>query len=538
MGDRTFEANPQKSRRFALQPQQTRGDRSLGLQSTLPQLDIVSRTGSRTQSSATANTHAKTIRRLQTARSPLARQALKQLQRQYGNRYVQRVVELARQSNDNTDVAPEIEAAIERKQGSGQALDNGVRHQMESAFGVDFRRVNIHTDTESDLLNRSLEARAFTVGSDIFFSQGEYAPGSSSGRELLAHELTHVVQQSSGVRRKLTVSQPDDPEEREADRIATAIEPITTPPSQQASIQRQTPETEEATQTEPQEERGTYIESRGRRERVDPTRVSSGIWWFNGETPTLSSLYPTEADLATGLPATGTFRYTIARGTNILGINDGTSVTTSRTVRNDPTVKVTSLGPSSASNDVELRIEHTPPGTTRTNTYTTQLEVRAPNHLDLLGCSHAAEGAHGYKSTFRMKVFDNFGSEMPYIDANEDFTSGTLEPGVSREWHAPFLSRTKGHTLTLSDAVFHDNYTVSVTGGAPPASMSPHPSNPQTPPGNARVGTFTHWWFIGSPTPGRGVKVSEHIGILYADHGQYFGFLSPPFYVVRPINCP
>ncbi|MDC0832587.1 hypothetical protein CKA32_000476 [Geitlerinema sp. FC II] len=222
MSDRTFEAKKQQSRHFELRPQQKRGDRTPKPQET-PPLDILARTGSRTQTAATVKTHAKTIRRLQTARSPLARQALLQLQRQYGNRYVRRVVELARQSNDNTEVAPEIEAAIERQRGSGQALDNGVRHQMESAFGVDFRRVHIHTDTESDLLNRSLEARAFTVGSDIFFSQGEYAPGSTSGKELLAHELTHVVQQSSGVRRKLTVSQPGDPEEREADRIATAI---------------------------------------------------------------------------------------------------------------------------------------------------------------------------------------------------------------------------------------------------------------------------------------------------------------------------
>jgi hypothetical protein len=137
-----------------------------------------------------------------------------------------------------------------------------------------------------------------------------------------------------------------------------------------------------------------------------------------------------------------------------------------------------------------------------------------------------------------MKVFDNFDIEMPYIDVNEDFTTGTLEQGVSNHWQTPFSSRTKGHTLTLGDAIFHDNYSASLSSGAPPPSMSPSPQNPQTPLGATRVGTFTHWWFIGSSTPGRGVKVSEHIGTLYADHGQYTTFLSPPFYAVRPINCP
>ncbi|MBO9999342.1 MAG: hypothetical protein J7641_10115, partial [Cyanobacteria bacterium SID2] len=132
MGDRIFEAK-QKSQRFESPPQPKRFDRTPKPQETPPQFDILARTGARTQISATAKTHANTIHRLQAARSPLARQALQQLQRQYGNRYVQRVVELARQGEGHTEVAPEIEAAIERQRGGGQALDNGVRGQMESA---------------------------------------------------------------------------------------------------------------------------------------------------------------------------------------------------------------------------------------------------------------------------------------------------------------------------------------------------------------------------------------------------------------------
>ncbi|HEX8845923.1 MAG TPA: DUF4157 domain-containing protein [Pyrinomonadaceae bacterium] len=67
---------------------------------------------------------------------------------------------------------------------------------MERAFGADFSDVHVHTDAQADGLNRSLEARAFTAGQDLFFRHGEYNPDSSRGQELIAHELTHVMQQS------------------------------------------------------------------------------------------------------------------------------------------------------------------------------------------------------------------------------------------------------------------------------------------------------------------------------------------------------
>jgi Domain of unknown function (DUF4157) len=115
---------------------------------------------------------------------------------------------------------------------------------MEPRFGADFSGVRVHTDAGADGLNRSLSAKAFTTGRDIYFRQGEYNPGSSSGRSLLAHELTHVVQQNpdkvqtkgddegsscacggaaSGPQMKLSVSQPGDQYEQEADRIANAV---------------------------------------------------------------------------------------------------------------------------------------------------------------------------------------------------------------------------------------------------------------------------------------------------------------------------
>jgi hypothetical protein len=94
-----------------------------------------------------------------------------------------------------TDVAPALEDQIQQARGRGSSLPGAVRVPMEEAFGTDLRGVRVHTDARSDKLNKSLQARAFTTGSDIFFRQGEYNPASASGRQLLAHELTHVVQQ-------------------------------------------------------------------------------------------------------------------------------------------------------------------------------------------------------------------------------------------------------------------------------------------------------------------------------------------------------
>jgi hypothetical protein len=69
---------------------------------------------------------------------------------------------------------------------------------MEAGFGASFGDVRIHTGSSADALNRSLNARAFTIGGDVFFAGGEYQPRSDAGRYLLAHELAHTVQQGAG----------------------------------------------------------------------------------------------------------------------------------------------------------------------------------------------------------------------------------------------------------------------------------------------------------------------------------------------------
>ena len=172
--------------------------------------------------------------------------SLLQLQREHGNRFVQRVIDAARSTEGEDHVTPDVERAIEGSRGGGHPLDSGVKASVGQALNADFSDVRVHTDAHADALNQSLSARAFTTGRDIYFRQGEYNPGSSGGRELLAHELTHVVQQNptsvqakmdddgghsscacggsvAGPQMKLSVSQPGDLYEQEADRVASAV---------------------------------------------------------------------------------------------------------------------------------------------------------------------------------------------------------------------------------------------------------------------------------------------------------------------------
>ncbi len=88
-----------------------------------------------------------------------------------------------------------LESAISRARGGGQLLEAGLQQSMGQAMGADFSGVKVHTDAQSDQLNQSIQAKAFTTGQDVFFRQGAYEPGSRGGQELIAHELTHVVQQ-------------------------------------------------------------------------------------------------------------------------------------------------------------------------------------------------------------------------------------------------------------------------------------------------------------------------------------------------------
>ncbi len=96
------------------------------------------------------------------------------------------------------DVDPDVQHAITRVRGGGQAIPDFVRAPLEWALGADFSDVRLHAGVRADELNRALRARAFTTGQDIFLRRGEFSLTSRSGQRLLAHELAHVLQQGGG----------------------------------------------------------------------------------------------------------------------------------------------------------------------------------------------------------------------------------------------------------------------------------------------------------------------------------------------------
>ncbi|MDG3548145.1 eCIS core domain-containing protein [Methanobacterium formicicum] len=128
-----------------------------------------------------------------------------------------------RNSNQISDVVPNIESKINILKGNGQRLDNSIRDFMEPRFGHELSHVRIHTSSEANNLNKVLHSRAFTTGNDIFFREGEYNPTSNRSRELIAHELTHVIQQGIGIQGNLAISQPTDVCEQEAEQTAKLV---------------------------------------------------------------------------------------------------------------------------------------------------------------------------------------------------------------------------------------------------------------------------------------------------------------------------
>jgi Domain of unknown function (DUF4157) len=166
----------------------------------------------------------------QSSHSSLRSQYVLQLQRRYGNRYVQHVLGAPLETEQEDEVSPEVEDVIQRSRAGGSALDAKTRLQMESAFRADFGNVRVHTSARADALNQALNARAFTTGQDVFFREGEYRPGSSSGRELLAHELTHVVQQDAGTHPEPAIHLTSEEAEQEAEPLAAPATVKLSPP--------------------------------------------------------------------------------------------------------------------------------------------------------------------------------------------------------------------------------------------------------------------------------------------------------------------
>ncbi len=105
---------------------------------------------------------------------------------------------LQAKSNGKIAIAPNsVAQQIKQSKGSGNQMADPVKNNMESAFGTNFKNVRIHTNEKAQAMSSKINAQAFTFGNDIYFNKNKYNPNSKSGQHLLAHELTHVVQQNN-----------------------------------------------------------------------------------------------------------------------------------------------------------------------------------------------------------------------------------------------------------------------------------------------------------------------------------------------------
>lgn len=170
-------------------------------------------------------------------RSPaLSPHVLLSLQRTAGNRGVVQMLA------DDEQPSP-VHGVVGK--GGGAPLDTATRSSMESAFGRSFSDVRVHTDDKASASADAVGANAYTVGNDVVFKSGQFNPGSPEGQKTLAHELTHVVQQSKGPvsgtpsAGGIAVSDPGDSFEREADAHASQV---------MAKVQRQAEDEEEEEQ--------------------------------------------------------------------------------------------------------------------------------------------------------------------------------------------------------------------------------------------------------------------------------------------------
>jgi hypothetical protein len=119
---------------------------------------------------------------------------------------------------------PDVESTLAQTRGGGQKLDDGSRDSVGGALDDSLDDVRVHTDDRANALADSVAARAFTTGTDVYFAKDQYKPGSSEGQELIAHELTHVVQQrGASTSGPLQVSQPGDALEHEAEAAADEL---------------------------------------------------------------------------------------------------------------------------------------------------------------------------------------------------------------------------------------------------------------------------------------------------------------------------
>jgi Domain of unknown function (DUF4157) len=215
-------------------------------------------------------------RQLRAERGPLSRDDVLRLQRLAGNSSVSGLL-----TEDGEERSPVTEVV---GSGGGRPLEDDVRADMEARLGHDFRDVRLHTDARAAESARAVDAYAYTAGSDVVFQTDRYQPHSPEGRRMLAHELTHVVQQRSGpvdgtpAPGGIRVSDPSDRFEREAaataDQVLAPAADHAPGPAAGATVQRQAEGAVEEEEEQPLQALAVQREGAPEEEEEEPAEPS------------------------------------------------------------------------------------------------------------------------------------------------------------------------------------------------------------------------------------------------------------------------
>ncbi|MDJ0845627.1 eCIS core domain-containing protein [Crocosphaera sp.] len=169
------------------------------------------------------------------------------VQRQVEETEKEETVQTKADGQSNT-VTANVAADISSSKAMGSPLPTGVRQFMEPRFNTDFSNVKIHTDDQAAHFNQQLNAKAFTLSNHIFFAKDTFKPDSYDGKELMAHELTHTIQQGAAIQRRIEETPPPSPQPDSATAatVATPMAPTATQPVAETGTTPESPVNNEA----------------------------------------------------------------------------------------------------------------------------------------------------------------------------------------------------------------------------------------------------------------------------------------------------
>jgi hypothetical protein len=195
------------------------------------------------------------------------------LQRNAGNAGIAALLQRSAEAEEEASPVRDL-----MKSGGGHPLDAPTRRFMESGLGTDLSDVRIHTGSKATEAARSVQAYAYTVGSDVVFQDGHYNPSSREGKKMLAHELTHVVQQRTGpvdgtpIAGGISISDPSDrfelAAEATAEKIASGDTASPQPVGAGAGVQRQ-----ESGEEEEEQLQATSMQRQGGEEEEESEEI-------------------------------------------------------------------------------------------------------------------------------------------------------------------------------------------------------------------------------------------------------------------------